>query len=93
MTVTLDKLRERTQFGLLLSGCLFVREADNNKRVYFALLHGRANFPFPVLEDGTVSRHSTDVNIFPTEVVNLVRPQEIGITSIKPEWVDEKVAA
>jgi hypothetical protein len=68
---------ERMPFGMLATG-FFVK----GKEVFYAMQHGRWTFHFPVLEDGTVSRHGGGPAIYPGEAVDIIDPASIGISQL-----------
>lgn len=62
---------------------------DLSGRIFFLKTWGRETVPFPVLEDGRISKHGAMGALeFPTTTITLVHPKELGITEIR--WADEE---
>lgn len=78
------RLREM-EFGRVEHG--FTR--DHRDRIYFLAAHGRETIPYPVLEDGSISRYADlDALKAPFIVVQLVHPEALGIAEL--HWTDAK---
>jgi len=76
---------ERIPFGRL-SGGFFRRSCDQGK-VLFAGQSGHMVFSFPVLEDGSISKHGHGCDQPEClEEIEVIDPKELGIAEIK--WAD-----
>ena len=67
--------------------CGFMR--DNRGNIIFLTTHGRETVPFPVLEDGSISKHGDVDALTPYRRVSLVDPKDIGIDINRLLWTNQ----
>ena len=69
----------------------FFRRRGNESRVWYAGLVGRTVFPFPVLENGDISKHSSShEELSPLERIDVLDPASLNIASLN--WSDDEAA-
>jgi len=72
----------RMGFGRL-SSAFFKRSCEGDK-VFFVGPSGNMHFVFPVLEEGSISRHGKgDDQPYPSEDVAVLDPKDLGIAEVK----------
>ncbi len=70
---------KRMQFGRM--ACGFFRDCG---KIFFASVWGRFTVSFPVREDGVISKEGGGT-FFPTKIVDVIHPKNLGITDIRWE--------
>lgn len=79
---------KKEKFGQISS--VFFRRFGDGGRIFYAWVHGLWVFSMPVLSDGSVARHSSNVP-HPNELVEVIDPKELEIAQIK--WADDGSSA
>ncbi len=75
---------EIVQFGMIVAG-FFRRLRGGEKRIYFGYKRSKSGptSHFPVLADGSVSKHSDEsIMIFPSEEVIMIPGETLGIEKL-----------